>query len=85
MAIPKYYLTDQPNLEDHRSDFNDKLNAFETEVIGETEKLLNGNNTITDFSLLKLEYIWQESAKNLTYDKDSSLDNHFERPIKVCA
>ena len=84
MAIPKFYMTDQPNLEAHRSDFNDRLTVFKTEVIGETERLLNGNNPINELSLEELEKKWLKSAKDLTYNKDSSSDNHFERPITVC-
>ena len=84
MAIPKFYMTDQPNLEAHKSDFDDRLTVFDTEVIGETERLLNGNNPIDEQSLEDLEDRWLESAKDLTYNKDSSLDNHFERPITVC-
>ena len=84
-AIPKFYLTDQPNLEAHRIAFNERLTVFDTDVIGETEKLLNGIIPIDDDSLKKLKEKWQKSAEELTYNKDSSLDNHFERPIKVRA
>ena len=77
------YMKDQPNIRQHKSDFFELLDAYEAAVIDQTQRLMDGTNETTESSLEKLRNDWIDTSMSLTYNKDASLDNHFERPIQV--
>ena len=82
-AAPLGYMKDQPNIRQHKYDFFELLDAYEAAVIDQTQRLMDGTNETTESSLEKLRNEWIDTSMSLTYNKDASLDNHFERPIQV--
>ena len=83
MALPVQYQTNQKNLNDTESTFLAHLQHFKQAVIVQVEQFLNSSANVTEASLEKLRSDWVLSAEQLTYNKDSSLEKHFQRPIQV--
>ena len=83
MALPVQYQTNQKNLNDTESTFLAHLQHFKQAVIVQVEQFLNSSANVTEASLEKLRSDWVLSAEQLTYNKDSSLEKHFLRPIQV--
>ena len=65
------------------STFLAHLKHFKQAVIVQVEQFLNSSANVTEASLEKLRSDWVLSAEQLTYNKDSSLEKHFLRPIQV--
>ena len=83
MALPKAYLSDQPDLESHAATYYQRVEKFQVRVIDRIHRLLDGEEPILNSNLDELEKHWIFDLKRLTHSKDELNDKHFHRPLEV--
>ena len=83
LALPREYLSDQPQLDSHATTYYARAQQFQTRVIDRIHGFLDGNESITEAALEELEAHWIYDLKRLTHSKDELNDKHFYRPLQV--
>ena len=83
LALPKAYLSDQPDLESHAATYYQRVEKFQVRVIDRIHRLLDGEEPVLNSTLDELEKHWIFDLKRLTHSKDELNDKHFHRPLEV--
>ena len=83
LALPKGYLTDQPDLDEDYEYFLDMAAQMKAKVIEKLRDILNGTVQVNENSLENLEKNWTNYLKKLTFSRDELKLKHLYRPIKV--
>ena len=86
MALPKHYLADQPDLEDHVQNFYIRVDILQKDVIDLIRIYMDGslyaNKTLAPV-LEAFQAKWIGALKRLKHSKDELNDKHFYRPLLV--